>query len=101
MEEEENYEQIISKVKEAVNSPEFSDILIRSKNKTFHCHKIILSSREGGWGIEQSLASTNILHWPDSREFLQDRTLVNSYKILWEGLWHSSWLMSRPVLKIW
>ena len=54
MEEEENYEQIISKVKEAFNSPEFSDILIRSKNKTFHCHKIILSSREGGWGIEQS-----------------------------------------------
>ena len=62
MEEEENYERIISKVKEAVNSPEFSDILIRSKNKTFHCHKIILSSREGGLGIVQSLASTNIVH---------------------------------------
>ena len=50
MEEEENYEQIISKVIEAFNSPEFSDILIRSKNKTFHCLNIILSSREGDWG---------------------------------------------------
>ena len=103
MEEEENYERIISKVKEAVNSPEFSDILIRSKNKTFHCHKIILSSREGGWGIEQSLASTNILHWPDikdnialwkgfctrfilEKDWLPNWTLVNSYKILWERL---------------
>ena len=54
MEEEENYNRIISKIKEAFNSPELSDILIRSKNKTFHCHKIILSSREGGWGIEKS-----------------------------------------------
>ena len=75
MEEEENYEQIISKVKEAFNSPEFSDILIRSKNKTFHCHKIILSSREGGWGIEQSLASTNILHWPDIKDNIVERIL--------------------------
>ena len=70
MEEEENYERIISKVKEAFNSPEFSDIWIRSKNKTFHCHKIILSSREGGWGIEKSksLASTNILNWQDIKD---------------------------------
>ena len=75
MEEEENYERIISKVKEAFNSPEFSDILIRSKNKTFHCHKIILSSREGGWGIEQSLASTNILHWPDIKDNIVERIL--------------------------
>ena len=48
MEEEENYERIISKVKEAFNSPELSDILIRSKNKTFHCHKIHNSFLQGG-----------------------------------------------------
>ena len=75
MEEEENYERIISKVKEAFNSPEFSDILIRSKNKTFNCHKIILSSREGGWGIEKSLASTSILHWPDIEDNIAERIL--------------------------
>ena len=77
MEEEENYNHIISKIKEAFNSPELSDILIRSKNKTFHCHKIILSSREGGWGIEKSksLASTNILHWQDIKDNIAERIL--------------------------
>ena len=67
MEEEENNERIISKVKESFNSPQFSDI--------FHCHKIILSSREGSWGIEQSLASTNILHWPDIKDNIVERIL--------------------------
>ena len=75
MEEEENNARIISTVRESFNNPQFSDILIRSKSNTFHCHKIILSSREGSWGIEQSLASTNILHRPEIKDNIVERIL--------------------------
>ena len=75
MEEEENYLHIITKVKQSYNSPELSDILVRSKTTTFHCHKIILSSRLGDWGLEKSLASTSILHWPDIDDQAAERIL--------------------------
>ena len=72
MEEEENYERLIIKVKESFNNPELSDILVRAKDTTFYCHKLILSSREGGLGVEKS---TNILHWPDVKDNIAQRIL--------------------------
>ena len=95
MEEEENYLHIITKVRESFNSPELSDILVRSKNTTFHCHKIILSSREGGWGLEKSLACTNILNWQD----INDQTAARILRWIYLGKQIASELDSSEFLK--
>ena len=43
-------ESILNTIKDLYNQQTFSDIIVISSQKTYNCHKVILSSK-GGWGV--------------------------------------------------
>ena len=43
-------ESILNTIKELYNQQKFSDIIVISSQKTYNCHKVILSSK-GEWGV--------------------------------------------------
>ena len=43
-------ESILNTIKDLYSQQTFSDIIVISSQKTYNCHKVILSSK-GGWGV--------------------------------------------------
>ena len=50
--EDDHSKHLKTKISEFYDCPEFSDIKVKSANKLFHAHKIILNTRSGGWGVK-------------------------------------------------
>ncbi len=53
MEEEEDSHSrlLLIKIKESFDNPAYSDIKVKSETRLFNAHKIILNTRNGGWGV--------------------------------------------------
>ena len=51
---------LVTKIRDCYDNPAFSDIKLKSKNRVFHGHKIVLNTRAGGWGV-QDLSKHHLL----------------------------------------
>ena len=69
---------LVTKIRDCYDNPAFSDIKLKSKNRVFHGHKIVLNTRAGGWGV-QDLSKHHLLDLSGHEDSVVERILKWTY----------------------